>query len=126
MSSSYKPVTPVKPDKLAFLLSKHPNRTLVNRLVKGFTFGFSLCYKGPFKFCDAENMSTRNLQHVLVEKVHKEVKLGRVKGPFQKPPLPNIMILPLSLVPKAGQEMVEGMAKSYRLVHTAVFCMVGG
>ena len=65
--------------------------------------------------------TTRNLQHVLVEKVHKEVKLGRVKGPFQKPLLPNILISPLSLVPKAGQEMVEGMAKSYQLVHNLSF-----
>ena len=47
---------------------------------------------------------------VVVEKISKEVKAGRVAGPFKYPPIPNLRISPLGLVPKKG-------ATDFRLIH---------
>lgn len=44
------------------------------------------------------------------EKIDKEVYEGRVVGPFREPPVPNLRVSPLGLVPKK----VEG---EYRLIH---------
>ena len=57
-------------------------------LIKGFTSGFSLGYKGPMNRKD----TSRNIpftignKYELWEKIMKEVKLGRYAGPFEKIP----------------------------------------
>jgi hypothetical protein len=37
----------------------------------------------------------------VVEKISKEVKLGRIAGPFKQRPISNLIISPAGLVPKA-------------------------
>ena len=45
--STFRPVTPVQTDRLKQLLQGHPNSKLVQKVVNGFWFGFSIKYTGP-------------------------------------------------------------------------------
>ena len=56
-TASYEPVTLVVPSNLKKLLSEHPDKILVEFLVKGFTSGFSLCYEGPILDREADNLN---------------------------------------------------------------------
>ena len=38
---------------------------------------------------------------MVIQKLDKEIKLGRVAGPFDTLPLPNLIVSPVGLVPKA-------------------------
>ena len=62
ITANYVPVTPVKPSNLKKLLSEHPDKILVNYLVKGFTFGFSLCYEGFDMDREADNLKISKRQ----------------------------------------------------------------
>ena len=99
----YKPHTTVRLDKLGNLLRNHPDKKLVNKLVWGFTFGFSLGYEGILRDTFAENLkSARDRPDVLRDKILKEVHLGRVLGPFSVRPIPNLIISPRGFVHKSG------------------------
>lgn len=72
-----------------------------NKLLLGFSEGFLLQYTGPRQFRDAKNLkSADDNKSTLKEKIEKEVSLGRIAGPFDHIPMPNIHISPLGLVPK--------------------------
>ena len=70
----------------------------------GFQSGFKLQYSGSRVGRESVNLKSalRNPNAVL-EKLTKEAKLGRVAGPFPTCPLPNLIISPVGLVPKAEQ-----------------------
>ena len=94
----------VDPDRLATLLHLHPDCTVVNYLVNGFRTGFSLMCSAPLRNYDATNLkSARDMLHILIQKINKEIKLGRVKGPYKIQPLPYLFTNALGLVPKANQ-----------------------
>ena len=75
-------------DRLEQMLVGHPNCKLVQRVVDGFHFGFSLKYNSP-----RLNRQPRNLpiafthSKELWQSVMKEVNLGRMLGPFQVQPI---------------------------------------
>ena len=53
----------------------------------------------------ANNIPLRNGNEVILwNKLNKEVKLGRVAGPFDKIPYENFIQSPIGLVPKLGNE----------------------
>ena len=77
----------------------------------GFKNGFSLCYTHPTKYRFGPNLkSVTENPTVLMQKMNKEVELGRIVGHFTTMPYKNLQISPLGLVPK--KERVE-----YRLIH---------
>ena len=45
--------------------------------------------------------SINQLADKAIEKLEKEIKLGRIAGPFNERPLPNVIVSPIGLVPKA-------------------------
>ena len=47
--------------------------------------------------------------------VDKEVKLGRVLGPFKQPPVNSLICSPLNLIPKVGNPGI------YHLIHNLAF-----
>lgn len=54
-------------------------------------------------FILSENLlSARQFPNQLQEKIVKEVQEGRVLGPFSHPPIPNMHISPIGLVPKSS------------------------
>ena len=81
-------------------------------LLNGFENGFSLMYDGPHEPSDSKNLKSA-LCHssVVQEKIDKEVKLGRVDGPFKGRPLPSLRVSPIGLVPKKSDQ------KDFRLIH---------
>lgn len=82
-----------------------------NFLIEGFTFGFKIGYSGPRTFRSCRNLVS-SFQHseVVYTKLHKEVQLGRIAGPFSHPPFPNLQCSPVGVVPKKEQG-------SFRLIH---------
>lgn len=74
----------------------------IDYLRQGFTQGFSLEYQGPRdRQMTANNLKLRvGSKRQLWDKIMKEVKLGRVAGPFMKPPFRCYIQSPIGLVPK--------------------------
>ena len=44
--------------------------------------------------------SCRELPQVITEKIGVELALGRIQGPFDKPPFQNLQVSPIGCVPK--------------------------
>ena len=98
-------VTPVKALVLENLLREaNYNPKKISKLVKGFTKGFSIGYRGPKKVRRfSPNLKlTVGSETVLWNKVMKEVKLKRFAGPYpiDKPPFEHFIQSPIGLVPK--------------------------
>ena len=98
-------ITPVKVDVLSDLLNKtNMKKDDVLFLVNGFRHGFNLQYQGPVK-CTC---TSRNLPFVIGDKwklwskLEKEVRLGRVAGPYHRIPFDTYVQSPIGLVPKDG------------------------
>ena len=101
-------VTPIKVEHLRWYLSEtRYDQKEPNFLLEGFTNGFSLEYKGKENRCDEAS----NIPFTLVDnsqdlwdKLMKEVRLGRLAGPFDRKDLPytNYIQSPIGLVPKHG------------------------
>lgn len=93
--------TPINVDRLAKELSSHPNRNFVTSLIHDLRFGTHVGYSGPEKPRVSRNLVSAT-QHpdVVSTNLTKEVSLGRVAGPFDHPPLPNLQCHPVGVVPK--------------------------
>lgn len=82
-------------------LVKYPNRSAAAYLYLGFSKGFRIPYTGPRVATDCGNLkSVKELPEVVGRKIAKECAAGRVAGPFVQPPLPNLRVSPLGVVPK--------------------------
>ncbi len=79
--------------------------------MQGFLHGFSLHYEGPRAafVCGNLKSALQNPQ-VVQEKLNKEILAGRVAGPFDNPPMENLRISPIGLVPKKS-------SGDFRLIH---------
>lgn len=92
-------------------LKAYPNRADAAFLESGFRDGFRIpCSgSGPVKF--VKNLVSVQLRPgVVSEKLAKEVQLGRMAGPFSYPPLDDLRVSPLGLVPKKEPN-------KFRLIH---------
>lgn len=82
---------------------------------EGFNFGFQV---PPFEGigCEwVENLKSVNLHpEVAFDKLWKEIKKGRVAGPFSEPPFVNFRFSPLGVVPKKEPN-------TFRLIHHLSF-----
>ena len=100
--------TPIQVNKLALILRDYPNKHF---LISGFTNGFSLMYDGPpLQYEIPNNKSAKENETLVLEKINKEIHLGRIAGPFIAPPLPDFRVSPLGLIPKKEPG-------SFRLIH---------
>ena len=102
--------TPVDADKLHQLLVLSCfDKQKTKILVDGFRNGFDIGYRGPyFRESRSENIPITVGTHLeLWNKIMKEVKLGRVAGPYDQIPeqfQKSFMQSPVGLVPKAGNQ----------------------
>ena len=87
-----------------FLRQTKYNKVESKFLIEGFTNGFSLGYTGPTDRQDtSENIPFMVGNQVdMWTKIMKEVKLGRMAGPYKRIPFKNFVQSPIGLVPKAG------------------------
>ena len=103
-------LSPIRVCKLNQLLANYPLGLVALELLQGFTYGFKLCYDGPRVATECQNLkSMAGLLYEATQLVGNEISLGRVAGPFDNPPLQNLRLSPVGMVPKKGG--------SYRLIH---------
>ncbi len=94
--------SPIKVEALIQLLEKYPNKKSANILKEGFTHGFKLGYQGERKAREAPNLKSVVKDPVrAMEKLNKEIDKHRIAGPFKNCPIPNLIISPIGLIPKA-------------------------
>ena len=78
-------------------------------LTDAFANGFCLQYNGPRHFRDCKNLwSIKQNPTAAMQKVMREVELGRIAGPLQTYPFENLILSPIGLIPER-----DG---SYRLI----------
>lgn len=103
--------TPVKLHALCPLLEAYPQQAAARYLKDGFTFGFPIPFTGLRVAMDSGNLkSARERPDVVAAKIQKELAAGRIAGPFTAPPMPNLRVSPLGVVPKKTPG-------EYRLIH---------
>ena len=80
------------------------NKTI--ELLKGFSTGFDIGYNGPESRQEYSNNIPLHIgsNEEIWNKIMKEVKLGRVAGPYDHIPYDNFIQSPIGLVPKAGNQ----------------------
>ena len=70
-------------------------------MLNGLLNGFSLEYEGQRAFRAPDNLPSADTKPELIrDRLHKEVKLGHMWGPFKEPPFEHLMCSPVGLVPK--------------------------
>ena len=93
--------TPINIIALCRHLQNYPDRVAAAVLLKGFGEGFRLNYDGLRKATTCNNLvSVCCNEEVAYQLVLKEVQLGRIASPFVNPPLHDLRLSPLGLVPK--------------------------
>ena len=98
--SLHKPVTPVKVDRLNYLLSGY-GTSLRLFLVNGFTFGFHVGFDGEHCALHSPNLKNALDQPQIVRtKLRKECEAGRICGSFICLPFPNFVCSSLGIVSK--------------------------
>ena len=101
--TSHSVTTSEDADLLHALLEPHPCATFVAQVVSGMRHGFRIGYKGPRSPLQAPNLSSAFLHPAAVDQaLNKEIQAGRIAGPFDAPPFPDLRCSGLGLVPKDG------------------------
>ena len=109
----YEPLQRVHAQVLKDLLKDHPDRELADYVVDGFANGFELGltrYPNPRPPCRNLTLA-REKPHETQALIDKDIGKGHMIGPFDAPPLPDMVYSPLNLVEKVGNE------GEYRLIH---------
>ena len=109
------PPTPIKLGVLTSWLADYTHAVDAQILRDGFSFGFSLGYTGPRQRCDAGCLGSAAARpNVVFAKLNKEIKAGRIAGPFSNCPLERLRCSPIGLVPKKAPG-------TFRLIHHLSF-----
>ena len=100
----YIPLHRINIEVLKEKLKEYPDRDTANYVIEGFTNGFKLGMThcpDPRPPCQNSREVRRN-PHIAQELVDKEVAAGHILGPFDEPPLPNLVYSPINIIPKPG------------------------
>ena len=89
--------------------------TLSSILLSGFSFGFSLHYKGIRPVRECRNLLSA-IQHpdIVDKKLAKELAALRIDGPYALPPFHDFCVSPIGVVPKK-------LPGEFRLIHHLSF-----
>jgi hypothetical protein len=106
--------TPIRVKMLKSWLQHYPNE-LKDRLIQGFSNGFSIGFQGPkYSKLSSNHPSILESPEIVRPMIDKELHMGRIAGPFTTPPLDPFVVSPLGLVPK------KELGK-FRLIHNLSF-----
>lgn len=93
--------TPINVPVLVNWLKRYPVATDRDKLIFGFTQGFKLEYKGPRIPRDNDCLlSAKKNVKATLDKLQKEINLGRIMGPFDTRPISTLQCSPIGLIPK--------------------------
>jgi len=93
--------TSVSIDKLSCKVSLHPNQSFATTLIHNLTHGCSIGYNGPQFAHTSRNLPSAFQQpEILDTALAAECAAGRILGPYNNPPLPNLRCTGLGLIPK--------------------------
>ena len=94
---------PVKAKSLEVYLTGYQEASR-KHLLAGFLHGFRLYFQGPSEGSSSNNLvSASEHANIVDQKLAKEIQAGRIIGPFDKPPLHNLKVSPLGVIPKKVQ-----------------------
>lgn len=105
--------SPVKVEILLKYLEFYTNRVDAEVLAEGFKYGFKIDYSGPRVAREHKNLKSAVEQETfLLEKIGKEIDLGRIAGPFSSSPIQDLIVSPIGLVPKSdgGWRMITHLS----------------
>ena len=92
--------SPINVDALESELSSYnsPDAAII---LDGLRNCFKINYEGPHEPTESKNIKSEN-QHpeIVHQKIKKELRMGRIAGPFDQRPLPTLRASPIGLVPK--------------------------
>ena len=91
--------TPINIDVLSKELSGHPDSHFVANLINSLRYGTPVGYIVPTS-PGYPVIYNRLHPDVVSSYLTKEIALGRIAGPFQSPPLPNLQCHPMGVIPK--------------------------
>lgn len=98
-------ITPIRIDRLEYLLRTHPNRPLVISVLNGFRLGFwpfadiaHLTY--PDTWDEPNRPMSAEKEAFVAEQIAEEERLQRYSPPFGPDLLPGMFSMPLGVVPK--------------------------
>ena len=104
-----KTISYVNVAEFSALLRTHPNRILVDYLIKGLTEGFDIGFNGIMSTTRPKNLlSAMQNKEAVNELINKELVRGHTSGPFESPPFKNLHCSPIGAVIKKNN--------SYRLI----------
>ena len=93
--------TPINTHHLYQALISHPDQVFVTQLIHNLEHGCAIGYSGPqFSHCCNNLSSAFQQPSVLDNMLASECSAGRILGPFQSPPLPNLHCSGLGMIPK--------------------------
>ena len=93
--------SPINIKVLQSLLINHSDKSLVNFILEGFRFGFSIGFAGNISSDPVRNLlSARNNPEAVSKAIEKELIRGHTSGLFLYPPLAPLHCSPLGAVPK--------------------------
>ena len=99
--SNFTPRTPTDVTRLQKELQDFPDKIFVSKLCIELQEGTRIGYIGPRKPRLSKNLPSAYKNAAIVsETLAKEVALGRVAGPFNDPPSPNLQVSPIGVIPK--------------------------
>lgn len=89
-------------------LALHPDREAVRIALDGIRQGAKILYAGPTKGRRSENLkSAHDHAEAVSADIAKEVKAGRMAGPFPTAPATPFIASPIGTVPKKGTDEVR-------------------
>ena len=98
-------VSPLNLRQFSTELRFHPDRGKVNYVLHGIARGFDIGFSPQSPLTSARKNKASAYEHpeVVDAYLRNEVSLGRVSGPFDSSPLPDLHISGFGVIPKAGQ-----------------------
>ena len=98
--------TPVHVSRLRSVLASHPDRDLVNHVLRGLTYGFDIGVEGALgPGSRSNNFSALKNKELVSVALQQEIRNRCISGPYVVPPLVNFHCSPITAVAKPNKSV---------------------